>query len=602
MGRGHLHCAGAHQGTAVEDGSRAVARAGETPMVTGPKASGRRLATPAHVLRAVLGNGALRRVLLAYVLYTTALYGTWVAILVYAYAASGPTSVGIVAMVQLLPAAAFAPVAASLADRFARDRVLLAGYTMQAVFFGATAAGMATGSPPPLVYIAAACAAAATTFTRPAQGALLPSLSRTPEELTASNSLAGTAEGTGVLLGPLAAALILTAGTPGAVWAAGTAACAAAAILVMRVRRTRPAAAASARLPGVAQDPELPARTAAARESAGSLVAGGLTALSASPHARLLVGLLSVRMLVLGAMDVLVVLLALEVFGTGQAGAGLLAASIGLGSIVGGAASLGLVGRRRLAPALALGALAWGIALGLVATVAPAALAPVLLAAGGVGFAAIDIIGRTVLQRVTPDRQLARVLGALEGLGLLFLAAGSVLVPILTGWVGVQRALVIVGALLPASVALAWRRLTHFDRHVRVPLREMALLRATPVFAPVPAAQLETVARRTRWLTIDAGRALIREGDAGDRYYVLESGRMRVTVGGALIRVLDAVGEGIGEIALLHGVTRTATVTAIEPCVLLALEGPDFLEAITGHEQSRRIAEEAATTRAMTPS
>jgi hypothetical protein len=202
---------------------------------------------------------------------------------------------------------------------------------------------------------------------------------------------------------------------------------------------------------------------------------------------------------------------------------------------------------------------------------------------------------------VTPDHLLARVLGALEGIGLVFLALGSVLVPVLAGWLGVELALVAVALLIPAGVAAAWLALAHIDGHAHVPLREIALLGRNPVFAPLPAPQLEWVARRTRWVTVRTGEALIREGEAGDRFYVLESGELRVTIGGAFLRTTDGPGEGIGEIALLRGVPRTATVVATEPCVLLALERGDFLTAVTGHETAHELVEATAAGRAMAP-
>ena len=148
--------------------------------------------------------------------------------------------------------------------------------------------------------------------------------------------------------------------------------------------------------------------------------------------------------------------------------------------------------------------------------------------------------------------------------------------------------------MLPVAVVVAWLPLGRIDSRVQVPLREIRLLRLTPEFVPLPAPQLEVVARRTRWVTVEPGQALIREGDAGDRYYVLESGRLRVTIDGREVRIFDQAGTGMGEIALLHNVRRTATLTAMTPCVLLALERSDFLEAVTGHEATHAVVRETA--------
>ena len=542
-----------------------------------------------RVIRAVLRNPDLRRVQLAFLLFNAAEYGTWVAVLLYAYDAFGPGSVGLVALAQLVPAAAFAPVAAALADRFPRQRILFAGYLLQAVTDGVVAFGILAGASPWLVLVAAVLAALTVTFTRPSHGALLPGLSRTPEELTAANGVSGTVEGAGVLLGPLLAAGLLTIGSPGLVFAAASLATLVASGLVARLLapRARGHAGTEPATGGVEIEHESPM----------ALMAGGLQALLSSGETRLIVGLLGLRQLTIGAMDVLFVLLALEVFDTGEAGAGILNAALGLGTIIGGTVSFVLVGRQRLAPALALAALTWGLALVALGGVARAGLAPVIIIAGGIGLAAADVAGRTILQRVADDRVLARVLGGLEGVGFIGLAAGSVLAPVLAGWLGTPGAVVSIGALLPAGVAAAWLGLLAIDRRVRVPVRELALLQHAPLFAPLAPPQLETVASRTRWVTAEPGEVLMREGDQGDRYLVLESGRLHVTIRGRPVNDVVERGDGVGEIALLRNVPRTATVTAAGASVLLALERHDFLEAVTGHEQAGLLAEAAASER-----
>ena len=205
------------------------------------------------------------------------------------------------------------------------------------------------------------------------------------------------------------------------------------------------------------------------------------------------------------------------------------------------------------------------------------------------------MIGRTILQRVTPDRMLARVLGALEGIGLASLAIGAVLVPVIVTVIGVQATLVVVGLILPVGVGVGWFRLTSMDRTTLIPTRALALLRAVPLFAPLAPPQLESVARRARWMTVEPGEIVIREGDTGDAYYVLESGELEFSQGATFLRESADWGYGFGEIALLRDVPRTATVTATRPSVLLTLGRADFLEVVTGHPQaSRRRAAVAA--------
>ena len=96
-------------------------------------------------------------------------------------------------------------------------------------------------------------------------------------------------------------------------------------------------------------------------EAGGPAILGGFRALAEHPDARLIVAILSSRMLLIGACDVLFVLIAIEQFGTGESGAAILSAAIGAGGILGGMAAFALIGRRRLAPVLLASGLAWGV-------------------------------------------------------------------------------------------------------------------------------------------------------------------------------------------------------------------------------------------------
>ena len=163
----------------------------------------------------------------------------------------------------------------------------------------------------------------------------------------------------------------------------------------------------------------------------------------------------------------------------------------------------------------------------------------------------VDIAGRTILQRTVRDEVLARVFGLQEGLAMAGLAVGAFLVPVFVGLVGLLGAIVLAAALLPVAVGLTWSRLAALDRRAIAPIRELELLRRTALFRPLPIPQLEAVARRVGWVTVPAGHVIIREGEPGDRFYVLASGAVKVERDGALLRELTS-GDGFGEIALLR--------------------------------------------------
>jgi signal-transduction protein with cAMP-binding, CBS, and nucleotidyltransferase domain len=160
-------------------------------------------------------------------------------------------------------------------------------------------------------------------------------------------------------------------------------------------------------------------------------------------------------------------------------------------------------------------------------------------------------------------------------------ALGSLVAPLVVEAIGARGALVVVGVLLPALIAVSWRRLREIDR-ATAPAPELELVQAVELFAPLSVAAKEHVARALVPVDVRAGDAVVRVGEPGDRFYVLASGELEVEAGGRRSR-LDRTGDYLGEIALLRSIPRTATVTALSDARLYALEREDFLAAVTGH-------------------
>ena len=526
------------------------------------------------VVRAVLRNANLRRVELAFVGFNTAEWGTWIAILVFAYEQGGPTATAVIAVIQLAPAAVFAPLVAVVGDRYRRERVLSLGYLSQALILGMTAAALLVRAPLAVIYALAALAATSITVTRPVQAALLPSLARTPEELTAANVIGGWIESLSMLIGPAAAALLLGVTSPGAVFAVMAAVVGCSALLAARVQAST---TASVRRQGAA--------TAPFRNTFE-----GFRTLTRQRRPRVLTFLLAAQFIVIGALDVLLVVLAFELLHTGSSGAAVLNAAFGAGGILGIAATVLLVGRPRLAPALLAGAVTWGLALLAVGLDPGRVTAPMLLAAAGAGRSLMDVAGRTLLQRVVPNQVLSRVFGMLEGLSMAALGLGSMLAPALVAAAGTQLAVVLIALLLPALSLAVWRRLAEADATTAVPAAELALLRSLPMFAPLPAQVIERLATNLVTLEVPAGTIIIRQGDPGDRFYVVADGEVVASIDDAPVRQLG-VGAHFGEIALLRNVARTATVKAQSKVRLYALDREAFLEAVAGNARSAALAE-----------
>lgn len=532
---------------------------------------GSRLSVTLRALRAVLANPSLRRLQLAFLVFNAVESGTWVAILLYAYEATGPASVGLVALAQLVPAGLCAPLAATLGDHHPREKVLLGGYLLFTLMLAVTATAMLAGWPPMATYVAAIGATCVLTLVRPSQSALLPSLAKTAEELTAANAVSSITQAAGLLLGPLAAAAILAQGSPGTVIGALAVATVLAAAVVAPLAMRRP----TVRSIGT----EAPASTV----RIGWLqMTEGFRALSTDRDARLVVAVLSSRMLMIGVADVLFVLLALELFASGEAGAAVLTAALGAGGLLGGSMAFLLIGYPRIAPVLAACAATWAIAFACLLLPAAPGGAPLLVAVAGTGLAVMEVAGRTILQRAVPNEVLARVFGVLEGLDMWALGAGSLLVTLVVTVAGLEGSVMSFAALLPLIIALSWPALSALDRRTRVPSDVIDLLGGLRLFGALHPAAIEGLARAATRREVPAGVTLIREGAHGDLFYVIESGAVSAWKGERLLRRMANRGDSFGEIALLHDIPRTATIRVEEPATLLAISRNDFLTAVNG--------------------
>ncbi len=559
--------------------------------------SGGRWATSVAAFRDALSIGVLRRVLAGWLLFNAAEWAIWVAILVYAYQATGPASVGIVAVAQLVPAAIAAPVAARLAERLPTGRALAAIYGLLGLLMLATGAAMVLGLAPVVVVALAASVVMTYTSVRPTQTTLLPGLVGRAEQLTAANSLTTILEGVGVLIGPLSCGLIVAIAEPATVYLAGGVATLAAAMLVRPAPISRgaasvdaasaDAAAVDAVAAGFAQMTGDPPSVASTDHQAPRR--SGIAAVRAAPARLLSVGLLATRFGAAAAMDVLLVLAAIELLGMGEAGAGYLSAAIGFGWVLGGASTMVVVGRPRLTWLTVVGAVVWALPIiGLALLVEPVA-ALTLLVVGGVGLALVDVAVRTVLQRLVPTDELAAVFGVAEGASMAGAAGGALAAGLLASAIGIAGAIVVAGVALPAIALLAVTTIGRGEAGVRIPFREIALLRRLPLFAPVPAPALEAAAAALAPARFLAGDVIIREGAVGDRFWVVGAGTLKVSQAGVAIGVLGA-GDAFGELALLRDIPRTATVTARTEVELLGLDRDTFLLTLTA---SPRAVEEA---------
>jgi hypothetical protein len=439
------------------------------------------------------------------------------------------------------------------------------------------ATALAIGLEAPLAaYAGAVVASAAVASTRPAQTTLVPGLVRNAEELTAANALTGWIESASVVASSAATALLLTLAGPGLVFAVAGAAGLVSVGLAATVRGTRPLAV---------------------DEAAG--LAGtfaGFRVLARQSAPRLLVALLSAQWVVIGALDILFVVLAVDVLDRGQGWVGYLSMAYGAGGVLAGLAGMALVGRRRLVTPILGGVILIGAALGLSALAPTAAATVVLLTIVGGGRALFNLATRTLLQRAVPAEVVGRVFGVAEAFAMAGLAVGSAIVPLLVAVGGTVAAVLGTAAILPLVALVGGRALFALDAAAHVPIVEIALLRSLRIFHALPAPALEGLARSMEPVELAAGDVLIREGEPGDRFYAVADGRLQVTIGGTPVAT-NVRGDGIGEIALLYSVPRTATATAASSATVFALSREDFLAAVTGHTPTARAAAAVADER-----
>jgi MFS family permease len=527
-------------------------------------------------LGVAIRNENVRRVELAWGAAIAAEWAHFVALGVFAYQEGGTAAVGIAGLVRLLPAAVVAPFAASLGDRFRRERFLLTLTLLGAGALAASAAA-ALADDRVLVFAFASVVGLASTLIRPALQALLPSLARTPEELIASNGATSTIESIGTLVGPVFAGVFISLAGAAAVFVLGAAALLAGAVLVARV-------SVESRV-GLTGEID--------RESLRRMITDGFRTVARARSARLVVGLIVAQTFVRGCLNVLIVVAAFEVFDGGAAQVGYLTAAIGAGGLIGALGAMTLGGRRLAAP-FGLSLVFWGAPITLMAPRPYFAAAVVLLAIVGAANSVEDVTVFTLLQRLVPNEMLTRVLGLVWGLAMGGVAIGSIAAPAIVRAIGPRPAFVFVGSILPLLALLTYRKLVKIDRTV-APAPELELIDHVPMFAPLSIATKEQVAASLFPISVPAGEVVIRAGDAGDRFYIVADGELDIDADGRHTTAYEA--DYFGEIALLRDVPRTATVRAAVDSKLYVLRRADFLSAVTGHSAARAAGEAIAETR-----
>jgi hypothetical protein len=504
-------------------------------------------------------------------------FATWaftIAVYVYAFDVGGAGAVGLVAVARILPGAVVAPFAGLIADTHSRRAVLLACAVVSAVTMATAMAIAIADAPAAFVFLITAVFAVASSGYPPVESALLPVLARTPQELTAANVAMTVMDNAGFLTGAIGSGLLLAAGGPALVFGLAAVAATASTLIIFGMTPDK--------RPDYVERPTL-------NRVIEQTTAGARTLLAHS-GLRLMGVTLTVLLFFEGMADVLVVVAALDLLGLAESSVGFLNAAWGTGALLAGAALAVMIHRSQLAVAIGIGSLVVGAGAGLLAGWATPTTAYAAWAAFGIGYTFVEVAGKTFLQRLGTDEQLARVFGFLETSRLTAMALGSLAAPLLVVLVGTRGALLVAGALLPAFALARWSALRAFDAGAPVDRARFELLRGNAIFRPLPVDTLERLCHDLQPVEVVEGTEIVTQGEAGERFYLIGAGEVEILIDGRAQHT-ESRGGSFGEIALIRDVPRMATVRATCATSLLTLKRDQFIAAITGLARSHQVTE-----------
>jgi MFS family permease len=322
------------------------------------------------------------------------------------------------------------------------------------------------------------------------------------------------------------------------------------------------------------------ARMPASSESGGSVADLSLEELLAGfrfvlhENERVLVGLTATAAglaLLAGGYYPLAVVLSTQSFHFGDQGVGWLDAVYGVGNF-GGSLLVGVLLRgRRVAHLFMLGAALSSLGV-LALAISPPGPSPFLyIAVVGIASVVVQVSGTTILQASAPRAMLARVFTAFEASLVVATLVGALVVGPLLRLAGPRVATISFACagfiLLLVSLPLL--------RPLEAVLGLRVFLRSVPLLAGLSRSLLDELAPRFQTGAVASGDAIVREGEAGDKLYIIRRGQVEISIRGRTVRRLGPAGY-FGEVALLRSVPRTASVHASVPTEYYSLDRDTF--------------------------
>jgi CRP-like cAMP-binding protein len=522
--------------------------------------------------------------------FQSANFAHGVLVVVFSFAAGGVGAAGAVTALRLLPGGLVAPLTTSLAASSRPQLHLGMGIGARCVASAATLAAVLGGAPVGVVLTLTALDSLMAAAVRPLHGALVVRLADTTAEAAAANRATASLISGGTLAGPAVAGLALA--LVGVGWAF---------VVPTVVFAVGSIAAFSIKVPVTEEAPKTDAGPSGGVLRARlSAIGAGYRAIGQRRPAVAATFLYVLNTALVGFFLVASAPAAKDRLGLGRSGITEILTIFGAGGLFGGLVIMSLAGGGRLARLLSVAMIGWAVTLaGLGETVVAAvglAMAVGCGAASAVGFA----VAPTLVQRSVAREAMVSASTVLQSLFQVAQAAGAMVAPVLIGRLGLPVALAAAGVSVVVITALVWPQSRKADVLSAEDAAKLAVVRATPALNALPALALEQLARAATHLAVPSGSEVIRQGDPGDRFYMIAAGLADVTVDGLRVGTLGP-GGSFGEIALLRDVPRSATVTAREDLDLVVVDRADFLAAMSGGPETGGRVSRAALERLETP-
>jgi MFS family permease len=484
---------------------------------------------------------------------------------------------------RFIPALLFGPYGGVIAERFERVRLMVVLDLVSLVLMSGLAAEMALGHSATLAIALGSVNGLHTSVTEPAVAAMTPQLVG-ERDLGSANTLRNTIDNVCVIAGPGVGAALLLLGEPWVAVAVNASTFLVSALLISRIRsRSVPVDVTEGGTVG----------------PLGQMLVGVRTILS-SGSAAVLVGFCLLVTLVYGIDCVQFVLISREVLGTGAEGYGYLLAGLGVGGVAVGALVVRLERLPRLSAIIVTGVVAYCVPTLLFLVVHQPLAGFAIQVVRGAGTLVVDVLAITALQRSLPNDVLGRVFGAFNTLVMLAILIGGAVTAPIVRWVGLDGSLWFAGLLIPLVGVAGLPALRRMDRTAAARRAELApiraLIEACHLFETVSDGGLDQLAGSVERVEVVDGEPIVVEGDPADAFYIIENGTFAVSSRSLTSGALDDLGSGdyFGEIGLIEGIPRTATVTARGPGRLLRVSGEAFIGALTESAPSAALLNGAA--------